>query len=266
MEPNYSVVFKFEKEYDRPAFDQWMQKNWTSAYVYSALYIMVIFGGRYYMHHRPKYDLRPALALWSGVLAIFSIFGTVRMWPELLHSVQNHSLQYSVCNPSFLQNEVTAFWCFLFTVSKVFELGDTVFIVLRKQNLIFLHWYHHITVLLYSWYSYLQHTASGRWFMTINYTVHAFMYSYYALRAMRFVIPKWVNITITLMQLIQMVIGSIIQVWVYQIKSRGEHCNQEWDNLIYGFVMYFTYFVLFAHFFYNAYLKPKEAVTHKKHT
>ena len=33
------------------------------------------------------------------------------------------------------------YWTFMFALSKVPELGDTLFIVLRKQPLIFLHWY-----------------------------------------------------------------------------------------------------------------------------
>jgi hypothetical protein len=43
----------------------------------------------------------------------------------------------------------------IFCISKVPELIDTLFIVLRKQKLIFLHWFHHATVLIYSWYRYV---------------------------------------------------------------------------------------------------------------
>ena len=65
------------------------------------------------------------------------------------------------------------------------ELGDTIFIVLRKQKLIFLHWYHHITVLIYCWYSFSQYTAPARWFVVMNFVVHSIMYTYYAFRALR---------------------------------------------------------------------------------
>jgi elongation of very long chain fatty acids protein 6 len=37
---------------------------------------------------------------------------------------------------------------------------DTLFIVLRKKPLIFLHWYHHITVLLFCWHAFA--TQSSR--------------------------------------------------------------------------------------------------------
>ena len=53
-------------------------------------------------------------------------------------------------------------WVLLFALSKVAELGDTIFIVLRKQNLIFLHWYHHILTLIHCWNSYAEQTGTGR--------------------------------------------------------------------------------------------------------
>jgi elongation of very long chain fatty acids protein 6 len=133
--------------------------------------------------------------------------------------------------------------------------------VLRKQKLIFLHWYHHATVLVYCWYSAKDFSGSGRWFVLMNYTVHSAMYSYYALRALRFKIPKWVNITITSGQILQMVFGIYINcvAW-YQIKS-GAACHVSVENIVWSFIMYFSYFLLFFKFFYDAYLagpKPKK--------
>jgi hypothetical protein len=40
----------------------------------------------------------------------------------------------------------------LFIISKVPETIDTLFIVLRRQQLIFLHWFHHASVLIYCFY------------------------------------------------------------------------------------------------------------------
>ena len=57
-------------------------------------------------------------------------------------------------------------------VPQIPELGDTVFVVLRKKPLIFLHWYHHVTVLLYCWHSYYEQTTYGLYFICMNYTVH----------------------------------------------------------------------------------------------
>ncbi|CAB4057642.1 ELOVL6 [Lepeophtheirus salmonis] len=92
-------------------------------------------------------------------------------------------LYHSLCIPSFIEKDrVSGFWSLMFVISKVPELGDTLFIILRKQRLIFLHWYHHVTVLLYSWYSYSEYTAVARWFIVMNYLVHSLMYSYYTFK------------------------------------------------------------------------------------
>ncbi len=76
----------------------------------------------------------------------------------------------------------TGFWTEMFLWSKAVELIDTAFLVLRKRPIIFLHWYHHVTVMMYTWHACKEHAASGRWFISMNYTVHALMYTYYASR------------------------------------------------------------------------------------
>ncbi len=260
---NYSMVFEFEKNFDEESFAQWMMKNWSLSIWYAALYVVTIFGGKYYMDKRPRFDLRPALALWSLILGIFSIFGAIRTIPELAYVINKYGFDFSVCNPSYF-NGPTSFWAFMFTISKVYELGDTIFIVLRKQNLIFLHWYHHITTLIYVWYSYTDHLGPGRWFMVMNYTVHSFMYTYYAFRAMRFRIPRPLSMVITSMQIMQMFIGLAVNSWAYHVKGSGGFCQARFINLRYSIMMYFSYMVLFSFFFYNAYMRPKSPVSEEK--
>ncbi|KAK3579524.1 hypothetical protein CHS0354_028355 [Potamilus streckersoni] len=264
MASNETYIFAFEKQWDYHFFYDYMREHWADSIIYSAVYLIAIFGGQFYMQKRKRFDLRPALALWSGLLAIFSIAGTYRLLPELIHSVRDHSLEYSMCVTSFLEDPVPSFWTFLFTVSKVIELGDTVFIVLRKQELIFLHWYHHITVLIYVWFSYPDKIASGRWYMTMNFLVHSIMYTYYAFRAMKFNIPKQVNIFITTLQLLQMVIGSSIAIFTYNLLNSGKFCQQTYGNIRFCFIMYSSYFVLFAHFFYTTYIVEKPKMGHRK--
>lgn len=154
------------------------------------------------------------------------------------------------------QDRVCGFWTWLFVLSKLPELGDTIFIVLRKQPLIFLHWYHHITVLIYSWFSYSEYTSSARWFMVMNYCVHSVMYSYYALRAMRFSPPRSIAMLITSMQLTQMIVGCAINLWAHDFLTSGGRsaCQISPINIKLSIAMYFSYFVLFARFFYKTYL------------
>lgn len=157
-------------------------------------------------------------------------------------------------------------WSFLFGFSKLPELIDTIFIVLRKQKLIFLHWYHHITVFTYCWYYYTHMIATVQWFMVMNYFVHSFMYSYYALRAGGICTPpKWVNMFITILQLLQMVGGVIINTRIaINIGDPNFYCDgvieSSYSHVLLSFAMYGSYFMLFLHFFYTTYFsKPATA-------
>lgn len=256
---NYSYIFDFENDFNYLDKREWMVKNWKQCcFYYVGVYMILILGGRQYMQSRQRFDLRRLLFCWNTFLALFSIIGTLRTVPELVYVLRQFGFHHSVCNPSFVEHtKVSGFWTWMFILSKVPELGDTIFVVLRKQPLIFLHWYHHVTVLVYAWYSYAGHTASGRWFMVMNYMVHSFMYSYYALKALRIRIPRPVSMLITTAQLLQMVVGLYINIWGYQSKARGEKCTVSDENIKISILMYFSYFVLFSHFFYNAYVNKK---------
>jgi len=253
VEPFKMTAFKFEK-LDNGTLLQFV-KNYDMLSVWSSLlYVVVIFGAQWIMQRKEKYDLSSALTLWSGMLALFSVIGTVRMWPEIIHVLRYEGLYHSSCVASYMEHPATQFWAGLFTLSKIIELGDTMFIVLRKKPLIFLHWYHHISALLYTWYSFPNKISYGRWFICLNFAAHAIMYSYYTLRAMKIRVPNKIRMSITLFQLIQMVIGCLINFYVYSVKKQGHYCEVSVRNIGYSFAMYFSYFVLFAKFFYDSYI------------
>jgi len=258
---HYPYLMEMETTFSIDPVHKWMADNWipvcTTA---SALYLVFIFTVQEWMRDRPAYNLRLPLAAWSLSLALFSMAGAARAWPEFLTRITQDGLHHTVCNDSFLTSDsVSSMWTALFVISKLPELGDTVFIVLRKQKLIFLHWYHHVTVLLFSWYSYAELAATCRWFVVMNYSVHALMYSYYAVRASRVKVPKPLAMVITLLQLLQMVVGCWVNILAWRYKAAGRDCSVSQTNLYWSFAMYFSYFILFARFFQQAYFSRKTA-------
>ncbi|KAM9513967.1 very long chain fatty acid elongase 6 [Salvelinus alpinus] len=256
--------YEFERQFNEDEAIRWMQENWKKSFLFSALYAACILGGRHVMKQREKFNLRKPLVLWSLTLAVFSIFGAVRTGSYMTYILMTKGLKQSVCDQSFYNGPVSKFWAYAFVLSKAPELGDTLFIVLRKQKLIFLHWYHHITVLLYSWYSYKDMVAGGGWFMTMNYLVHSVMYSYYALRAAGFKVSRNFAMFITLTQITQMLVGCVVNYLVYSWMQQGQECPSHVQNIVWSSLMYLSYFVLFCQFFHEAYIdKTKKAAAAK---
>jgi len=59
---------------------------------------------------------------------------------------------------------------------------------------------------------------------------------------------------ITTLQLVQMVIGCVVNYMAFSYKQNGMQCGVSDTNLKLSLLMYTSYFVLFARFFYNAYV------------
>lgn len=115
--------------------------------------------------------------------------------------------------------------------------------------------------MIYTWYSFRDLVAYGRWFIAMNYSIHSIMYTYYVFRALRFNIPKWISITITSLQLLQMVVGIFVNlVGGYQLYiGNGSNCRVTHENIYFSFLLYFSFFLLFFHYFHNAYLKKTKS-------
>ncbi|KAK6740864.1 hypothetical protein RB195_008986 [Necator americanus] len=180
---------------------------------------------------------------------------------DILYTIYNRGLLKSLCSASD-PHDVAAFWILLFTLSKVVELGDTLFIVLRKKPLIFLHYYHHAAVLIYALHSAAEHSNPGRTFVFMNYFAHSCMYTYFALTVFGVRVPRWISMSVTIIQTIQMLAGVAITFIIYRVKTEEwMPCQQSMGNLYLAFVLYTTFAVLFLHFFYQAYIVKSKRKT-----
>lgn len=263
IDPKFQqAIFPFEEDFDHRPWLEWFHQYWTVSLWASVVYVIVIFSIKRIMRDRQPFNLRVPLVLWSSGLALFSTVCAVRLWMEMVLYKSLFDWKATMCDAHIGYSGVNGFWSLLFVLSKLPELGDTLFVVLRKQPLIFLHWYHHITVLLYSFYSYEMLVAPGRYFILMNATVHSIMYSYYALKASKLLrIPKWVNVCITLIQISQMFVGVIVNILAYYYRSSGQHCSTTERNIYVAMLMYASYFLLFANYFFQAYLAKRSKST-----
>ncbi|XP_057593501.1 elongation of very long chain fatty acids protein 3 [Hippopotamus amphibius kiboko] len=233
-----------------------LEEYWATSFPIALIYLLLIFVGQNYMKSRKGFNLQGPLILWSFCLAIFSILGAVRTWGYMGTVLLMGSLKQSVCFSIFVDSPIIKFWSCLFVLSKIIELGDTAFIILRKRPLIFMHWYHHSTVLVYTSFGYKNKVAAGGWFMTTNYGVHAIMYTYYTLKAAKVKPPRWFPVLITSLQILQMCIGATVGILTY-IWRQEQGCHTTKEQVFWSFILYTTYFLLFAQFFHQNYMIPK---------
>ncbi|NXK38464.1 ELOV6 protein, partial [Piprites chloris] len=243
----------FEKNFNQLAARKWMMENWHKSLIFAAIYLILVFGIQHLMKERRAYNLRTPLTLWSFSLALFSVIGAWRIWKQMAFLLLTKGFKQSVCSQSFYIHPVSKLWMFLFALSKLVELGDTVFIVLRKKKLKFVHWYHHLTAVVVSWYSYNHMLAGGGWVTALNFSVHAVTYSYYTVTAMGIQVPSSIAIIITTSQMVQMTGFVIMNIFIFFWKD-DKVCHTTWPLLLISSWIYTTLLVLFCNFFFKTYV------------
>ncbi|KPM03394.1 Elongation of very long chain fatty acids-like protein 1 [Sarcoptes scabiei] len=254
--PGMEYSFPFEKFFlpIGKETQQFANDYWHYCFYISAIYLVTIFSLQYWMRSRESYNLRTPLFYWNILLSIFSILGTFRCAPEFFDIILNEGIAASFTKSSYYKDYRLTLWYLWFTVSKAFELIDTLFIVLRKTKLIPLHWVHHLLTLTFSWFVFPDVPATARWMVNMNFFVHSLMYTYYALKAVKIQIPKQVNITITILQVTQMFLGLYIHYQSLKLKLLGQPVDASYSVLFVGSLLYSIFAILFVQFFIRTYI------------
>lgn len=264
--PSYKFTLGWEDNFDFVSSVEMFNNNPHVPFVLAILiYLPMLYVGQMIMSRRDPFNVKLVMMVWNSGLAVFSMVGFCRIIPEMFYTYENFGFHQTLCSNSYIQSKEARFWIYLFVLSKIPELGDTVFLVLRKQKLIFLHVYHHATVLVFSWFVYATLVGAARWFCCMNYAIHAVMYTYYTLKALPNLIkiPRWVSMVITALQTIQMIAGSTVIAVAAYIKFMGRECATSMAMSVFGLAIYTSYLVLFSRFFFNAYCAAQPVKNHQ---
>jgi hypothetical protein len=254
----------YELQWDE--FDSWaryFRTTWTVPVAVSLLYLVAIPVGQRLMANRPAFELKYPLFLWNLGLAIFSIIGVVRVLPSFFFGLATNGPMYYICRNAAISygRGPLGLWSILFVLSKYAELIDTLFLVLRKKPVPFLHWFHHASVLLISIGTIMIYGPTGIIMIAMNFFVHSVMYSYYAIAAVTKP-PKWGK-SVTVLQIAQMVGGLIMCGGIYYGAKSVENCDGRPENG-YGIAFIYTaYLLLFVRFYINRYLVHRPELSKK---
>lgn len=255
LEP-ISVLYDIESRFESRVALQWLHDNRHIPIICSVIYLALVYSGSQWMKHKEPYKLKNPLVLWNLSLAVFSLFGTLTLLPSFIHGIAVKGVDYAICQAESCSDPHFGLWGFVFVISKIFEFVDTLFLILRKKPLSFLHWYHHATVPFYGWFVLGSDSdGSGHLFAAMNYFVHTLMYSYYFLRAIPVHVPSKVALFITALQISQMFCGLATNIYLfYQKILMEEYCKAVPSNIYIGLIIYGSYAILFMNLFLARYI------------
>ncbi|XP_043984651.1 elongation of very long chain fatty acids protein 1b [Gambusia affinis] len=229
----------------------------------------VLYVGPRIMANRKPFQLKEPMIVYNFFLVALSVYIVY----EFLMSGWATTYTWR-CDPIDTSNSpealrmVSVAWLFWF--SKIIELMDTIFFVLRKKHgqITFLHIFHHSFMPWTWWWGVVFAPGGmGSFHAMVNSSVHVIMYFYYGLSAAgpRFQKFLWWKKYMTAIQLTQFVLVSLHATQYYFMDS----CDFQFPTIIHLVWMYGTFFfILFSNFWVQAYVKgkrlPKQDIKEQK--
>lgn len=245
----------------------------TTPHVLAAIaaYYVVVFGGREIMRRFQPIKLNLFFQMHNFLLTSLSLTLLLLLVEQIVPIVVRHGVLYSICNEAAWSQPIVTVY-YVNYITKYIELVDTVFLVLKKKPLTFLHTYHHGATALLCYVQLIGHTSVSWVPISLNLFVHVIMYWYYFLSASG--IRVWWKEWVTRTQIIQFVIdlGFVyFAAYTYFTSTYWPHipnmgsCAGEEYAAISGCSILTSYLFLFIGFYIRVYSKAssKKAAARK---
>lgn len=236
------------------------------------VYFMLVRVLKAMFKNRKALDLRPVIVVHNFFLTVVSTALFAGFVMVMLEKVQQYNAWELICSEAMHNDGRLHALYYLNYLVKWYELLDTMFLIVRKKEVIFLHEYHHAATLWLCWIQMDQHSTVQWVPIIINLFVHMFMYYYYMLSALH--IKVWWKKYLTQIQIVQFVIDigvccycatqgpflEMVRAWdwftiVTEISPK--YCHGTLAGSMSGIGIIFSYLILFLVFYANTYKSGK---------
>ncbi|OLN86790.1 putative elongation of fatty acids protein 1 [Colletotrichum chlorophyti] len=257
---------EFEFVYGRTPFS-----TLTEAMTMVVLYLVVIFGGREVMRNRKPLELNTLFKIHNLFLSLLSGALLVLFIEQLVPSLWRGGLYENICGASGWTQPLVLLY-YVNYLTKYYELIDTVFLMVKKKPLTFLHCYHHPATALLCFTQLIGDTPISWVPITLNLTVHVVMYWYYFQTARG--VKVWWKQWITRLQIAQFVLDlGFVYFASYDVFADyyfGDwlphvgRCGGKLFAAVAGGSILTSYLVLFIMFYISTYKKAGRRAAEKK--
>lgn len=225
--------------------------SWHIQLIVAFGYALLIFSLKMIMRSRSLPDsakkILPSVIYWHNISLSFAstVMGVIIVY-ETVNDGRYNSFHDAACRVTpnaglyYFVNQ-----CYIW--SKIWEFLDTVFLCLNRKQVIFLHFWHHMTTFALA--TVVFNFPSGA-FAYINCFIHTLMYLHYA-HPRRFFRP-----IMTTLQIVQFLVVIGIHLYTY---FAGCHPSVDlyFTEYLIDLFLCSSYLVLFINFYLQQYIKPR---------
>ncbi|XP_055695698.1 elongation of very long chain fatty acids protein AAEL008004-like isoform X2 [Lutzomyia longipalpis] len=225
----------------------------------SYVYIVKRLGPKL-MENREPFQLKNTMNVFNVIQIVLNIyiavFGTYYSYWQPDFSWKCQPIDHTVVTPERLQ---LIFVSYVYFLTKILDLMDTVFFVLRKKynQITFLHTYHHGGMVLGTFiFAKFMAGSHSTLLGVLNAYIHIIMYTYYFLTAFNSNLKNsiWWKKYITQMQMVQFLI--LIIHFAHPLLRKSD-CSHPRILLFIAMMQNIFMFLLFFDFYMKAYRRKK---------